>query len=195
MNLSKKVNSKGLQCALGAKTPTCLQLSASEHEETHHWNRGEDSVVPVDSRGFKQYDTLDALYMDRMMSVVRSWMQDPRRFMETRGLSVEHSESCVFSLIVEGFLIFNYGALNVLFDKRYFLQIPYETCKMRRSLRVYTPPDPEGYFDGYVWPMYLKNRKDMDSTVEDLVFLDGTQKKEDLLAPVFKDIQQMFKIV
>ncbi|XP_066498704.1 nicotinamide riboside kinase 1-like isoform X1 [Hoplias malabaricus] len=155
----------------------------------------EDSVVPVDSRGFKQYDTLDALYMDRMMSVVRSWMQDPRRFMETRGLSVEHSESCVFSLIVEGFLIFNYGALNVLFDKRYFLQIPYETCKMRRSLRVYTPPDPGGYFDGYVWPMYLKNRKEMDSTVEDLIFLDGTQKKEDLLAPVFKDIQQMFKIV
>ena len=33
------------------------------------------------------------------------------------------------------------------------------------SSRVYTPPDPPGYFDGYVWPMYLKNRQEMESTV------------------------------
>lgn len=31
------------------------------------------------------------------------------------------------------------------------------------SLRVYTPPDPPGYFDGHVWPMYLKNRSEMES--------------------------------
>lgn len=31
------------------------------------------------------------------------------------------------------------------------------------SLRVYTPPDPPGYFDGYVWPMYLKNREEIES--------------------------------
>lgn len=29
------------------------------------------------------------------------------------------------------------------------------------SSRVYTPPDPPGYFDGHVWPMYLKNRREM----------------------------------
>lgn len=31
------------------------------------------------------------------------------------------------------------------------------------SLRVYTPPDPPDYFDGYVWPMYLKNREEIES--------------------------------
>lgn len=31
------------------------------------------------------------------------------------------------------------------------------------SLRVYTPPDPPGYFDRYVWPMYLKNREKIES--------------------------------
>lgn len=36
---------------------------------------------------------------------------------------------------------------------------------MTDSARVYTPPDPPGYFDGYVWPMYLKNRQEMDSIV------------------------------
>lgn len=30
------------------------------------------------------------------------------------------------------------------------------------SSRVYTPPDPPGYFDGHVWPMYLKNRREME---------------------------------
>ncbi|KAL7861166.1 hypothetical protein AOLI_G00175150 [Acnodon oligacanthus] len=153
----------------------------------------DDSVVPVDSHGFKQYDTLDALHMDRMMSEVRSWVQDPQSFMLSQGLSVQ--ESSVFSLIVEGFLIFNYGPLNELFDKRYFLQIPYETCKLRRSSRVYVPPDPMGYFDGHVWPMYLKNRKEIENMVQDLVFLDGTQKRDDLLAMVYKDIQQMFTAV
>lgn len=30
------------------------------------------------------------------------------------------------------------------------------------SWRVYKPPDPPGYFDGHVWPMYLKNRREME---------------------------------
>lgn len=29
------------------------------------------------------------------------------------------------------------------------------------SSRVYRPPDPPGYFDGHVWPMYLKNKQEM----------------------------------
>lgn len=33
------------------------------------------------------------------------------------------------------------------------------------SLRVYHPPDPSGYFDGHVWPMYLKNRQEMENMV------------------------------
>lgn len=68
------------------------------------------------------------------------------------------------------------------------MEIPYDVCKRRRrcqilwlklffllvlwfwlfffiiidSLRAYTPPDPPGYFDGHVWPMYLKNRREME---------------------------------
>lgn len=43
------------------------------------------------------------------------------------------------------------------------------------SLRTYNPPDPCGYFDGHVWPMYLKNRNEMEDTVSDLGVLKISQ--------------------
>ncbi|XP_072243779.1 nicotinamide riboside kinase 1 isoform X2 [Leuresthes tenuis] len=151
----------------------------------------DDSVVPVDSNGFKQYDVLDALHMDKMMSDVDSWRADPDSFLRQRGLNPQPSSTdkvCV--LIVEGFLIFNYRPLNDLFDKRYSLEIPYDVCKRRRSSRVYTPPDPPGYFDGYVWPMYLKNRQELGSITSEIFFLDGLKPKEEVLTAVYKDICQ-----
>lgn len=104
-------------------------------------------------------------------------------------------EEEVIQVKVFGQLLWFERPLNSLFNKRYFLQIPYETCRERRSSRVYVPPDPPGYFDGYVWPMYLKNRKAMEETVNDIVFLDGTQKRETLLSTVLADIQEMLMAI
>ncbi|XP_026060909.1 nicotinamide riboside kinase 1 isoform X1 [Carassius auratus] len=164
----------------------------------------DDSVVPVDVNGFKQYDTLDALHMDRMMADTGLWQEDPQSFMTSRGLAVKSTasepsnmkdEEEVIQVKVFGQLLWFERPLNSLFNKRYFLQIPYETCRERRSSRVYVPPDPPGYFDGYVWPMYLKNRKAMEETVNDIVFLDGTQKREMLLSTVLADIQEMLMAI
>ncbi|KAF3851251.1 hypothetical protein F7725_013023, partial [Dissostichus mawsoni] len=162
----------------------------------------DDSVVPVDINGFKQYDMLDALHMDTMMREVESWQKDPVAFLRQRGpehttvSAEEEEEEEVYVLIVEGFLIFNH------------------------SSRVYTPPDPPGYFDGYVWPMYLKNRLQMESMVSGIceskivlsvfrdlkdrtfkglkgniypffvLFSGWTEAKEELLAAVCKDVCQ-----
>ncbi|XP_030630353.1 nicotinamide riboside kinase 1 [Chanos chanos] len=154
----------------------------------------DNSVVPVDHNGFKQYDVLSALHMDRMMSAIEDWLRDPQTFMTSHGLPVTHpvsprkQDKDVFILIVEGFLIFNYAPLNSLIRKRYFLDVPYEVSKERRSSRVYSPPDPPGYFDGHVWPMYLKNREEMESMVKDMVFLDGTLDKEELVSTVYEEV-------
>uniref|UniRef100_A0A8C7ZQ07 Nicotinamide riboside kinase 1 n=1 Tax=Oryzias sinensis TaxID=183150 RepID=A0A8C7ZQ07_9TELE len=153
----------------------------------------DESIVPVDQNGFKQFDTLDALHMDRMMSEVNSWRRDPVSIQKEKtglDLNLSSANTGVFVLIVEGFLIFNYRPLNDLFDKKYFLEIPYDVCKKRRSFRVYTPPDPPGYFDGYVWPMYLKNRQDMEALTSEIVFLDGLKPKEELLATVFEEVSK-----
>uniref|UniRef100_A0A665TAT3 Nicotinamide riboside kinase 1 n=1 Tax=Echeneis naucrates TaxID=173247 RepID=A0A665TAT3_ECHNA len=135
---------------------------------------------------------IDALHMDMMMSDINSLRRDPESFLRQQCQKLEPTTMTVNTevivLIVEGFLIFNYRPLNEIFDRRYFLEIPYDVCKRRRSLRMYTPPDPPGYFDGHVWPMYLKNRQEMESMVSDIVFLDGLEPKEQLLAKVFKDV-------
>lgn len=36
------------------------------------------------------------------------------------------------------------------------------------STRNYTVPDPPGLFDGHVWPMYLKHRKEMEANNVDV---------------------------
>ncbi|XP_034090909.1 nicotinamide riboside kinase 1 isoform X1 [Gymnodraco acuticeps] len=153
----------------------------------------DDSVVPVDINGFKQYDMLDALHMDTMMREVESWQKDPVAFLRQRGrehTTASAEEEEVYVLIVEGFLIFNHRPLSELIYKKYFMEVPYDVCKRRRSSRVYTPPDPPGYFDGYVWPLYLKNRLQMESMVSGILFLDGLKPKEELLAVVCKDVCQ-----
>lgn len=154
----------------------------------------EDSVVPVDSSGFKQYDMLDALHMDTMMSHIYLWKSNPESFLRDHGLNTEPAAQPdtedVFVLIVEGFLIFNHRALNELFDQRYFLEIPYDVCKTRRGSRVYKPPDPPGYFDGHVWPMYLKNKLEMLDVASGIMYLDGLKPKEELLTAVSEKVFQ-----
>ncbi|KAK2837794.1 hypothetical protein Q5P01_015006 [Channa striata] len=179
-NGGKSTLSKGLQQKI---SNSCIIAQDSYFKD--------ESAIPVDNNGFKQYDMLDALEMDMMMRDVGSWQRDPNWFLRQRGLNTtQNNGTGVFVLIVEGFLIFNYRPLNEVFDKRYFMEIPYHVCKTRRSSRVYSPPDPPGYFDGHVWPMYLKNRQEMERTVSGIVFLDGLKSKEELLAAVNNDIHQ-----
>ncbi|XP_041278165.1 nicotinamide riboside kinase 1 isoform X3 [Onychostruthus taczanowskii] len=179
-----------------------------------------ESEVETDERGFKLYDAvnrrlfqsnplnflqlteilkktcltiLDALYMDEMVTSIRNWMKSPA----SSGFVTEEPENTcdslknVYILIVEGFLLYNYEPLNELWNRRYFLTLPYEECKRRRSTRVYQPADTPGYFDGHVWPMYLKYKSELEQNASMQVdYLDGTKSQEELLSYVYSDIIQ-----
>ncbi|CAK7300611.1 Nicotinamide riboside kinase 1 [Vulpes lagopus] len=141
-----------------------------------------ESEIAKDTNGFLQYDVLEALNMDEMMSTISCWMENP----STDSGSTEE----IPILIIEGFLLFNYKPLDTLWNRSYFLTIPYEECKRRRSKRVYKPPDASGYFDGHVWPMYLKHRQEMENITRDIVYLDGTKSEEELFTQVYEDLIQ-----
>ncbi|KAM7400310.1 hypothetical protein PAMA_004824 [Pampus argenteus] len=134
---------------------------------------------------------IDALDMEAMTNTVKGWQENPVKFARSHGVSLspEASEKGIHILIVEGFLIYNYKPLLDVYDKCFYISIPYEECKKRRSTRTYTVPDPPGLFDGHVWPMYLKHRKEMESKSNRIEYLDGMTSKEDMYNRVFESVQ------
>ncbi|XP_019966444.1 nicotinamide riboside kinase 2-like isoform X1 [Paralichthys olivaceus] len=134
--------------------------------------------------------------MEAMVNTVKGWQENPVKFARSHGVSlspeVEESDSGdkgIHILIIEGFLIYNYKPLTDVYDKCYYIAIPREECKRRRSTRTYTVPDPPGLFEGHVWPMYLKHRKEMESNCDRIEYLDGMTSKEMIYNRVYESIQ------
>uniref|UniRef100_A0A8C7B176 Nicotinamide riboside kinase 1 n=1 Tax=Neovison vison TaxID=452646 RepID=A0A8C7B176_NEOVI len=121
------------------------------------------SEIETDTNGFLQYDVLEALNMEKMMSAISRWMESPRHSpVSTDSGSTEE----IPILIIEGFLLYNYNT------------------------RVYEPPDVPGYFDGHVWPMYLKHRQEIENITWEIMYLDGTKSEEDLFSQVYEELKQ-----
>ncbi|XP_022429201.1 nicotinamide riboside kinase 1 [Delphinapterus leucas] len=146
-----------------------------------------ESEIETDENGFLQYDMLEALNMEEMMSAISRWMESAAHPLASRDRG--NAEEIPI-LIIEGFLLYNYKPLDTIWNRSYFLTIPYEECKRRRSTRIYEPPDTPGYFEGHVWPMYLKHRKEMENISWEIVYLDGTKSEEDLFSQVYEDLIQ-----
>lgn len=133
--------------------------------------------------------------MEAMVSTVKGWQENPIKFARSHGVSLSPeteelgSERGIHILIVEGFLIYNYKPLLDIYDKCFYISIPYEECKRRRSTRTYTVPDPPGLFDGHVWPMYLKHRKEMEDNCDRLEYLDGMTSKDNIYNSALESIQ------
>lgn len=159
----------------------------ANYENICHWNQWPESEIETDENGFLQYDVLEALNMEKMMSAISCWMESSKHSLASADC---RSSEEIPVLIIEGFLLFNYKPLDSIWNRSYFLTIPYEECKRRRSTRVYEPPDPPGYFDGHVWPMYLKHRQEIQDITWQIVYLDGTKSEEDVFSQVYEDVIQ-----
>ncbi|XP_005405953.1 PREDICTED: nicotinamide riboside kinase 2 isoform X4 [Chinchilla lanigera] len=106
---------------------------------------------------------LESLDMEAMLGTVQAWLSSPRKFARTHGVHLQPGTPDTHILLLEGFLLYSYRPLLDLYSRRYFLTLPYEECKWRRSTRSYPVPDPPGLFDGHVWPMYQKYKREMEA--------------------------------
>ncbi|XP_034411755.1 nicotinamide riboside kinase 2-like isoform X2 [Cyclopterus lumpus] len=127
--------------------------------------------IEVGEDGFRQWDVISAMDMEAMVNTVKGWQENPVKFARSHGVSlspeveISDSEEGIHILIVEGFLIYNYNT------------------------RTYTLPDPPGLFDGHVWPMYLKHRKEMENNCDRIKYLDGMDIKEGIYNKVYESVQ------
>ena len=62
-------------------------------------------------------------------------------------------------LILEGFMLFESDTLFRNCDVRFFLTLDEDTCRARRALRNFDPPDCPGYFEHCIWPGYQQHYK------------------------------------
>ena len=127
----------------------------------------------------KNWDCLNAVNWDTMMEQVEQILSSEPP--SHRSL-----------LIIEGHIIFNYDPMEKLCHKKYFLTMNKEECFRRRCTRVYEPPDVPGYFEKCVWPMYLSNLEEINMKVTNVMYLDGTDKIENICEKVLQDLKDTF---
>ena len=130
------------------------------------------------------WDCIDSIDMVSMMRTVESTLTE---------IEQKNTKSLV---IIDGFLIFNYPPLARLCQLKYFMTLPYEECWNRRKTRTYNPPDPPGYFQQSVWPMYKLNFDQMqqEAYAKDIQLLDGTLPLVENLQMVLEGVANFGKI-
>ncbi|CAH2292264.1 Hypothetical predicted protein [Pelobates cultripes] len=136
---------------------------------------------------------ITSIDMEAMVNTVTAWVENPVKFARSHGIAGSHpyeqqEDDEIQILILEGFLLYNHKPLAEMCSRRYYLTIPYEECKLRRSGRNYRVPDPPGLFDGHVWPMYLKHRQEMEDQGVAFVSIDGLLSKDDIFNQVYTDV-------
>jgi len=99
-------------------------------------------------------------------------------------------------IILEGILIFEDTLISSAMTKRYFLHLPLEECRQRRSKRNYLPPEPDGYFDKYYWPSYVEQKARIDGKVGkgdlEMTYLDSEKENiDELVARIMDDIKDV----
>lgn len=76
-----------------------------------------------------------------------------------------------------------------MLDKKYFVALDKEECYRRRQTRNYKTLDTEKYFDGCVYPEYMKYKHKCELTLRNIMYLNGVESPDTLFNAVLNDLK------
>ncbi|UXI16287.1 hexaprenyldihydroxybenzoate methyltransferase [Sarcoptes scabiei] len=140
-----------------------------EDDPEHIW------IDLENNKRHQNWEIVQSVDWNRMLEKIYEIVQNPANKMPS-------------FLVIDGHIIYNYKPLREIFDQKYFIEIDdKQTIFKRRIQRDYIPADPPGYFDQYVWPMYLKNKEDLKDQ-NDITMIDGSLDKESIFELILNDL-------
>ncbi|XP_018336019.1 nicotinamide riboside kinase 1 [Agrilus planipennis] len=155
----------------------------------------------------KNFDSLGSLDMEKMLKDINIMVQKRKgdfilnKFNGETTLSSKHivetireklTSNNISILIIEGFCIFNYRPVADLCDLKYYISLTKDECYSRRMKRSYIPPDVPGYFEKYVWPQHLQQKKDVEENIPNVTWFD--EHSENKLDKIMSDILNVIQI-
>lgn len=172
----------------GGKTTICQSLERffsstksqlrvqTIHLDDHYRSPDDPNHVHLPEFNHHDWDSLHALNVDQFLA------------------DIERERVNCDLLLVEGFLIFNIPLAKDLFHLIYYFDLPYEECLRRRSEIIYDPPNPQGYFQGHVWPAYLNAREETSELYKNkriIVVNTAEQSFENVQENIVKEIEKI----
>ncbi|XP_076060275.1 nicotinamide riboside kinase 1 [Oratosquilla oratoria] len=134
------------------------------HQDDYFFPEDSPKHILVPGLNHSNWDVISSVDMEKMM-------RDIHTILQTKAPESPHKRQI---LLVEGFTLYEHKELEELCDLKFFFTLNKEDCWERRRYRTYEPPDPEGYFDLCVWPMYEQHFNYVCTQVNGVTFLEGT---------------------
>lgn len=138
---------------LRAHLPGCRTIC----QDSYFLEPPDPRLTPIPELDHYNFDELNALDMDAMIADVQTWKDAQTSDL----LGPTPSDLYNNVLILDGFRMYALRDLEQMINKKYFIRVSFDACKVRRRTRHYTPPDKPGYFEKIVWPESINHQREI----------------------------------
>ncbi|XP_046972506.1 nicotinamide riboside kinase 1 [Vanessa cardui] len=160
------------------------------HQDKYFYLDDSPHHIKCDGLDHNNYDILSSLDMQAMFNDIMKTVDGENKahsFNDERSGGKLQVNGKKF-MVLEGFTVMNYKPIMEICNLRYYFVLEYGECLARRCLRLYEPPDVDGYFDRCVWPEHIRYRAEIEKDNR-VKILDG--RSHDALDVVVSDLKTL----
>lgn len=151
------------------------------HQDKYFYARDSPHHTWISEINFINREILSAMDMDKFAGDVSETVEK----LKVNDIPNGHdsSEINLNILIIEGFLIYNDERIRKHCQLCFHVYLSYDMGLQRRSIRTFkhVNPNPEWYFEHYIWPMYNKHLNEVPNKPE-MIFLNGEQHYDEIFS-------------